>query len=286
MRQTEIQKEHHFRYYRKNGTAWRITWGVLQDTAKRLFQASWNDFRILIVLQGNGTLTYDTPLALPPGTLVFRSPEIKHKIERNSDWAEFYITLPSHFYKLLSELELLVPNKYYFLPPEHLKTNLSLGTQKSYDSEIYNSVKSFSKILSTLPAEREHSYSDVALIIHKLFIELKKVWYTHVSKNQFEIIADKIRGLSAEKINWITFSKECGMGYETLRKGFVREIGISPHEYLINCRIDRAKELLWEGKSIAECTALLRYSSENGFIKQFRMRSGETPAIYRKRVCE
>ena len=64
---------------------------------------------------------------------------------------------------------------------------------------------------------------------------------------------------------------------------FTTALGISPHQYLINCRIDNAKRLLWNAKipitKIAEDTG---FGCQQYFNKVFKKETGETPASYRK----
>lgn len=64
---------------------------------------------------------------------------------------------------------------------------------------------------------------------------------------------------------------------------FTSALGISPHQYLINCRIDNAKKLLWNPKipitKIAEDTG---FGCQQYFNKVFKKETGLTPVSYRK----
>jgi AraC-like DNA-binding protein len=76
---------------------------------------------------------------------------------------------------------------------------------------------------------------------------------------------------------------EAGMPPRTFRRKFHATVGCSPHQYLINCRIGHAKEMLGGTelpiKSIAE---QLRYRDVSFFTRQFRIITGVSPAAYRR----
>jgi len=63
--------------------------------------------------------------------------------------------------------------------------------------------------------------------------------------------------------------------------------GISPHQHLINCRIDNAKKLLWNAEIpisvIAEKTG---FGCQQYLNKIFKQMTGITPAAYRKKCQE
>lgn len=64
---------------------------------------------------------------------------------------------------------------------------------------------------------------------------------------------------------------------------FTTALGISPHQYVINCRIENAKKLLWNTKipitQIAEETG---FGCQQYFNKVFKKETGLTPVSYRK----
>lgn len=64
---------------------------------------------------------------------------------------------------------------------------------------------------------------------------------------------------------------------------FTETTGITPHQYLINCRIENAKKLLWNPKiSISEIAEKSGFGCQQYFNKVFKKETGTTPAEYRK----
>lgn len=64
---------------------------------------------------------------------------------------------------------------------------------------------------------------------------------------------------------------------------FKQSMGITPHQYVIHKRIEKAKKLLRQGKlSIVEVAAKCGFSSQSHFAKAFHKNIGITPRAYRK----
>lgn len=69
-----------------------------------------------------------------------------------------------------------------------------------------------------------------------------------------------------------------------LSRLFKKEMGISFSQYILNLKIDKAKNLLrFSEYSIGEITYYLGFSNESHFIQTFQKRVGETPNRYRRR---
>ncbi len=64
---------------------------------------------------------------------------------------------------------------------------------------------------------------------------------------------------------------------------FKESVGVSPHQYLINCRIENAKKLLWNTDiSICEVAEKSGFGCQQYLNKVFKKETGTTPAAYRK----
>lgn len=74
-----------------------------------------------------------------------------------------------------------------------------------------------------------------------------------------------------------------GLSYARLRALFTRAYGVSPGEYRIRVRLDRACGLLRATRlSVSEVAARLGYSDAFAFSRQFRERMGVAPREFRK----
>ncbi|MEM9918622.1 MAG: AraC family transcriptional regulator [Bacteroidota bacterium] len=63
---------------------------------------------------------------------------------------------------------------------------------------------------------------------------------------------------------------------------FKRYHGITPRQYLINKRIEKAKKNLESGKSVSETCYTVGFGSINSFSNLFKVKTGMSPSVYRR----
>ncbi|WP_295101203.1 helix-turn-helix domain-containing protein [uncultured Microbacterium sp.] len=71
------------------------------------------------------------------------------------------------------------------------------------------------------------------------------------------------------------------MSRSVFAERFRSAIGRSPVDYVTEVRVDAAKRMLSEGRSISEISRELGYASDEGFSRAFRRRTGMTPSAWR-----
>jgi AraC family transcriptional regulator len=63
---------------------------------------------------------------------------------------------------------------------------------------------------------------------------------------------------------------------------FKQSTGITPHQYLTRCRIDRAKQLLLKTElTITEVAFEVGFTNHSSFTRLFRQYVGVTPKVFR-----
>lgn len=78
-------------------------------------------------------------------------------------------------------------------------------------------------------------------------------------------------------------ARSVGLGYAAFRKRFTQEQGISPREYRIRRRLERAMALLTgERLRMKEIAARLGFADEYAFSAQFRKHVGLAPTAFRR----
>jgi AraC-like DNA-binding protein len=65
---------------------------------------------------------------------------------------------------------------------------------------------------------------------------------------------------------------------------FRRVEGVAPRSYLLERRIERARELLATDRPLSEIALLLGFYDQSHFTRVFKQRTGETPAAFRRRT--
>ncbi len=79
-----------------------------------------------------------------------------------------------------------------------------------------------------------------------------------------------------------TASREAGMSPSHFSRMFKKVIGLSYQEYLNNCRITEAKDLLRTSpQSVSEIAVSLGFADATGFGRIFKKLTGQTPSAYR-----
>ncbi|MCE0494173.1 AraC family transcriptional regulator [Vibrio salinus] len=73
---------------------------------------------------------------------------------------------------------------------------------------------------------------------------------------------------------------EAGMSRYQLLRAFKRQFGLSPHAYLMDEKIKRAKKLLKSGQTISDTALQLGFSDQAHFQRQFKRKLAVTPKFY------
>jgi AraC family transcriptional regulator len=80
-------------------------------------------------------------------------------------------------------------------------------------------------------------------------------------------------------------SATVGMNVDHFSRMFKRSTGLAPHRYLDNIRLERAKQLLAEGrKAMIDIAFEIGYANPSQFSAFFRKRTGLSPTAFRRSV--
>ena len=93
-----------------------------------------------------------------------------------------------------------------------------------------------------------------------------------------------VRKHITEKISIESLQKAANMSKSSLSRMFKKELGITPMDYVINQRLQRAKELLRMTKSVKESCFGSGFTDVNYFVRLFKNREGITPGAYLLKV--
>lgn len=75
----------------------------------------------------------------------------------------------------------------------------------------------------------------------------------------------------------------CGMSLSNMKKVFKKYSGMGVIKYYSNLRIIKAMELIHTGKSMAEISEILNFSSQHYFTEAFKRQCGMTPSEHKRR---
>lgn len=60
---------------------------------------------------------------------------------------------------------------------------------------------------------------------------------------------------------------------------FKEQLGITPHHYILHTKVQKAKDLIMQGKSITEASLAMGFSDQSHFTRSFKRIHGYTPGI-------
>ena len=95
-------------------------------------------------------------------------------------------------------------------------------------------------------------------------------------------IADYIHSRLEQNIELIELAQVAGMSQYRFVRAFKQSTGLPPHQYMLSCRVERAKHLLRNTQlSLAEISYSLGFASQSHFTATFRRLTTITPKAYR-----
>lgn len=78
---------------------------------------------------------------------------------------------------------------------------------------------------------------------------------------------------------------ECGMNAFQLIRVFQRVLGVTPYAYLVQLRVNRARDLLHQGVAVSEVAYSCGFSDQSHLTRVFKKAVGVPPGTYRRAVA-
>ena len=164
----------------------------------------------------------------------------------------------------------------------------------SPDQRIYNLglIPNVEKIIGRMRFEQTqkkpfYQHRTSALLLELLSIFGRRLSESSVfSDSSFVSRIDKICKMMIEDNedwhNMEYYAEQCFLSVSRFEHVFREITGVSPNKYLMNLRINKAKEFLAEtDMSVADISTLLGFSSLSYFIRIFKKHTGATPLNFR-----
>lgn len=233
------------------------------------------EYQLNYITEGSGILEDDFgTFKIKPGTMMIIHPGIKHRYRptTKTGWVENYIgfkgVLANHFFQ----------QSGFFTSPSVLQLN--------YREEI---IEVYRKIYELVQRE-EPGFQQIA---SGLVIKLLGYMVAFQKQNDFkgkriESLIRRARVYMQENIekniDLKEFAAEHFTAYSYFRKMFKKYTGIAPHQYHLELKIMRAKEMILKGnKSIKEISYELGFESIHYFSRLFKKKTDLNPTEWRKK---
>lgn len=95
-------------------------------------------------------------------------------------------------------------------------------------------------------------------------------------------VRDLIEERNGEDLSLDLLAREAGLSIDHLIRAFRRSVGMTPHAFLVDARVRRAKDLLRRGDSPAEVAAEVGFADQAHLTRAFKARVGVGPGGYRR----
>ncbi len=106
-----------------------------------------------------------------------------------------------------------------------------------------------------------------------------------LTKNQLKRVLDYMHAHLSEDIPLSALAAEAGLSLFHFARCFKDSTGLSPHRYLVQCRVDRARELLISRKhTTSDIAVQVGFCDQSHLTLHFRRVFGVTPKQFRQQI--
>ncbi len=234
-----------------------------------------SEFQLLYIVEGKGRLvTRSSGLhEIKSGDMFIIFPGEWHSYapDKDSGWDEYWIGFNG------TNINARVENGFF-----------------SKQTPIYHigynefAVNLYSEAISTAKKQEPYFQQLLAGIVNHLlgilFMSGNKIQSTSAKESlkMVNLAKATMIGCIEEEVSMPEIAQRANVSYTTFRRQFKEITGLSPIQYFINLRIQKAKEmLLGTNASIKEIAILLHFESPEYFATLFKKKTGVTPQKFR-----
>ncbi|HWK04611.1 MAG TPA: AraC family transcriptional regulator [Puia sp.] len=245
----------------------------------------WNDGRILhdeyqviYITRGEGVFESASTGVVPvkEGSVLLLFPNEWHRFRPNKDkgWNEYWVGFHGKIADNLVSADFFHPGAAAFwigVKEEILQSILEILDQTKKEESGYQ---------PRIAGAVLHLLGKIHSLRRQHYFRGETHMETIVNKGRFLIRECFESNLSIEDI-----AQKLNVSYSSFRKIFKKYTGMSPGQYMIQLKIDKARQLLSQtDKSIKEISFELNFSSGYYFSTLFKKKTGCAPENYRKEV--
>jgi len=271
---------------------------VIVKSIERIEDASWSmepnrheNYEMVYMKKGSAVFEIaGHPVTLGPNDIVIIKPMQYHKFIVKSEDGCVFIVLNFKFENRISGVHSDVPLEDFLNFVSSRETGPYIKLKVSQKNEI---IVILNRILKERESDEPGSEFLNYLLIMELFVllsrTLKMEW-----ENSIKSKSPKLKELMEIAVNFIhnNFERDISLkdiaGFVFLSpsyftRAFKEETGLSPINYLLKVRIDRAKELLADTSlKISDIALSVGFSNQQRFNEMFKKHTKMTPLQYRK----
>jgi AraC-like DNA-binding protein len=152
------------------------------------------------------------------------------------------------------------------------------------DKYVFRKIRNFfDLILEDDPLEKETAFLSILTeIIAKYSKNATMMAKQKSQKKSVQKACDFIKSNYQNKITLAQLSMIACLNPVYFQKVFLKEKGITPNEFLLKIRIEKARNMLHQGAGIAEVSLATGFTDQSHFTRYFSRTMGITPGRYLK----
>lgn len=233
------------------------------------------EFQIVYIANGHGVFesegVKETIVNAGTAFLLFPGEWHRYKPSSQTGWEEFWVGYHGHYAEYLMKQNCFKPsNPFIHIGPK---------------AELLNV---FIKLIETVKYEGVAHYQLAACLITQLLgLTYASAIMTEADREAKNTMIHKARFKMHETLNRPVdlemLAKDLNVSYPHFRKSFKETVGMSPGQYHLNIRIEKACRLLKETSlTMTEISYQLGFESEFYFSRIFKKKTGLAPTQFRK----
>jgi AraC-like DNA-binding protein len=130
-------------------------------------------------------------------------------------------------------------------------------------------------------SEMLHSESLMILAFSYLLQNQDQILPKHNEPKAIQKAKEYLTAKFSEQIHLTDLAQTSGLSPYYFLRSFQKALGLTPHEYLCNLRVEKARKLLASGASISDAAAQTGFFDQSHLHRHFRRLLGITPGQYR-----
>jgi len=104
-----------------------------------------------------------------------------------------------------------------------------------------------------------------------------------LTRRQMARVVDYVRAHIARNLSLAELAALVGLSPDHFGAAFRAAVGKTPHQFLLHCRIEAAKDMLARGEASLSAIAVdMGFADQAHFTRVFRRLTGQTPALWRR----
>jgi len=268
-----LRKEYHYRTPNPKTGLGEMGCGFVPRTERspRRGAASPKYFGLLYLLRGGGTVALNgsRPRRVQVGDVIQVPAGCRLTVipDRPIQWVEAFVCVDMQLLRRIA----LIHNLDVEKPLLRIGLDLLL-------------VRQFQQITTELVDPTPLSLQGTMVRVIELILTIHQMSRPEAEVGEEDLIAKACRMLEtnlAARLDMESVAAQLGLGYHHFRRIFRQQLGVSPGQYRIYCRLQRARLMLMhEHKSMAEVANELGYADPFVFSKQFKKVVGQPPSQF------